>query len=85
MFAKYEEMMGLLRSFSKRIYEEWASGPGQDCHFSLEQPLLQRDRESGLLRVNLCKKVGAGPGSTSSPSPGATPGLGGCLSCRGGC
>lgn len=67
MFAKYEEMMELLRSYSKRVYEEWASGPGQECHFSLEQPLLQRDSMSGLISVNLSKKVGAGLGRTSSP------------------
>ncbi|NXH39972.1 DYH17 protein, partial [Dicaeum eximium] len=57
--GKYEEMMGMLQSYSKRIYEEWASGPGQDCHFSLEQPLLQRDPESGFLSVNFSKKLAA--------------------------
>ncbi|XP_063266171.1 dynein axonemal heavy chain 17 [Prinia subflava] len=59
VYRKYEEMMGLLQSHNKRIYEEWASGPGKDCHFSLEQPLLQRDPESGLLRVNFSKKLSA--------------------------
>ncbi|NXC57105.1 DYH17 protein, partial [Aleadryas rufinucha] len=57
--GKYEEMMGLLQSYSKRIYEEWASGPGQDCHFSLEQPLLRRDPESALLSVNFSKELAA--------------------------
>ncbi|XP_030817712.1 dynein heavy chain 17, axonemal [Camarhynchus parvulus] len=57
--GKYEEMMGLLQSYSKRIYEEWASGPGKDCHFSLEQPLLQRDAESGFLSVNFSKELSA--------------------------
>uniref|UniRef100_A0A674GE64 Dynein axonemal heavy chain 17 n=1 Tax=Taeniopygia guttata TaxID=59729 RepID=A0A674GE64_TAEGU len=56
---KYEEMMGLLQHYSKRIYKEWASGPGQDCHFSLEQPLLQRDPESGLLSVNFSRELSA--------------------------
>lgn len=74
MSGKYEEMMEMLQSYSKRIYEEWARGPGQDCHFSLEQPLLQRDPESGLLHVNFSKAVGAGTGSTCTPpwgEPGA--------------
>ncbi|NWI40584.1 DYH17 protein, partial [Picathartes gymnocephalus] len=57
--GKYEEMMGLLQRYSKRIYEEWASGPGQDCHFSLEQSLLQRDPESGLLSVNFSRELSA--------------------------
>ncbi|NWV92100.1 DYH17 protein, partial [Machaerirhynchus nigripectus] len=57
--GKYEEMMGMLQSYSKRIYEEWASGPGQECHFSLEQPLLQRDPESALLSVNFSRELSA--------------------------
>lgn len=81
--GKYEEMMGLLQSYSKRIYEEWASGPGEECHFSLEQPLLRRDPESALLSVNFSREVGAGTGSTSNPSPRCEPrALGGCLRCR---
>lgn len=67
VYGKYEEMMELLQSYSKRIYSEWAKGPGQDCHFSLEQPLLQRDPESRLLRVNFSKKVSAASGNPSSP------------------
>uniref|UniRef100_A0A8C0VD33 Dynein axonemal heavy chain 17 n=1 Tax=Cyanistes caeruleus TaxID=156563 RepID=A0A8C0VD33_CYACU len=59
VFGKYEEMMGMLQRHSKSIYEEWASGPGQDCHFSLEQPLLQRDPESRLLSVNFSRKLAA--------------------------
>ncbi|NWR24818.1 DYH17 protein, partial [Emberiza fucata] len=57
--GKYEEMMALLQSYSKRIYEQWASGPGKDCHFSLEQPLLLRDPESGFLSVNFSKELAA--------------------------
>lgn len=83
--GKYEEMMELLQSYSKRIYKEWAKGPGQDCHFSLEQPLLQRDPESRLLKVNFSKKVRAGTGKPSSPSPGVSPWPRGLLSCQGCC
>uniref|UniRef100_A0A803WBL3 Dynein axonemal heavy chain 17 n=1 Tax=Ficedula albicollis TaxID=59894 RepID=A0A803WBL3_FICAL len=76
---KYEEMTGMLQSYSKGIYEEWASGPGQDCHFSLEQPLLQRDPESGLLLVNFSREVGAATGSACTPPWGSlgVPELGG--------
>ncbi|XP_005530761.1 PREDICTED: dynein heavy chain 17, axonemal [Pseudopodoces humilis] len=59
VFGKYEEMMGMLQRHSKSVYEEWASGPGQDCHFSLEQPLLLRDPESRLLSVNFSRKLAA--------------------------
>ncbi|NWW79259.1 DYH17 protein, partial [Climacteris rufus] len=57
--GKYEEMMGLLQGYSKRVYEEWARGPGQECHFSLEQPLLQRDPDSALLSVNFSRELSA--------------------------
>ncbi|NXE96762.1 DYH17 protein, partial [Menura novaehollandiae] len=56
---KYEEMMGLLQAYSKKVYGEWASGAGQDCHFSLEQPLLQRDPDSALLSVNFSRELSA--------------------------
>lgn len=78
MFRKYEEMMGMLQRYSQSVYEEWARGPGQDCHFSLEQPLLRRDLDSGLLHVNFSREVGAGTGSTCPPlwgDPGAAVGL----------
>ncbi|NWI54818.1 DYH17 protein, partial [Calyptomena viridis] len=57
--GKYEEMMGLLQGHSKRVYGEWARGPGQECHFSLEQPLLRRDPDSALLDVNFSKELAA--------------------------
>ncbi|NXU85060.1 DYH17 protein, partial [Xiphorhynchus elegans] len=59
VYGKYEEMMGLLQAYSKRVYREWASGPGQECHFSLEQPLLRRDPDSALLSVNFSKELTA--------------------------
>ncbi|NXY12732.1 DYH17 protein, partial [Atrichornis clamosus] len=57
--GKYEEMMGLLQGYSKKVYGEWAHGPGQECHFSLEQPLLKRDPDSALLSVNFSKELSA--------------------------
>ncbi|NWU85052.1 DYH17 protein, partial [Onychorhynchus coronatus] len=57
--GKYEEMMGLLQGYSKRVYGEWTSGAGKECHFSLEQPLLRRDPDSALLSVNFSKELTA--------------------------
>ncbi|KFP53735.1 Dynein heavy chain 17, axonemal, partial [Cathartes aura] len=55
--GKYEEMMGLLQGYRKKVYEEWVRGAGQDCHFSLEQPLILRDPGSSLLSVNFSKEL----------------------------
>ncbi|NXK40473.1 DYH17 protein, partial [Piprites chloris] len=57
--GKYEEMMGLLQGYSKKVYREWACGAGKECHFSLEQPLLRRDPDSALLSVNFSKELTA--------------------------
>ncbi|XP_075374780.1 dynein axonemal heavy chain 17-like [Mycteria americana] len=54
---KYEEMVGLLRGYREKVYEEWACGAGQDCHFSLEQPLIRRDPGSSFLSVNFSKEL----------------------------
>ncbi|XP_066237508.1 dynein axonemal heavy chain 17 isoform X2 [Saccopteryx leptura] len=52
VYQKYDEMMELLRSYRERIYLQWVSGVDEDCRFNLGQPLIQRDRTTGLLRVN---------------------------------
>ncbi|XP_064890245.1 dynein axonemal heavy chain 17 isoform X3 [Columba livia] len=54
---KYEEMMGLLQGYCEKVYEEWASGAGRDCRFTLEQPLICRDPESSLLSVNFSREL----------------------------
>ncbi|XP_071672368.1 dynein axonemal heavy chain 17 isoform X2 [Patagioenas fasciata] len=56
---KYEEMMGLLQGYREKAYEEWASGAGRDCRFTLEQPLICRDPDSSLLSVNFSKELAA--------------------------
>lgn len=63
---KYEEMMGLLQGYCEKVYGEWACGAGQDCHVSLERPLILRDPHSSLLTVNFSREVGAGAGSQCS-------------------
>ncbi|XP_075025374.1 dynein axonemal heavy chain 17 [Calonectris borealis] len=55
--GKFEEMVGLLQGYRKKVYEEWVHGAGQDCHFSLEQPLILRDPGSSLLSVNFSKEL----------------------------
>ncbi|XP_054249766.1 dynein axonemal heavy chain 17 [Indicator indicator] len=54
---KYEEIMGLLQDYRKKVYEEWVQGAGQNCHFNLEQPLILRDPSSLLLSVNFSKEL----------------------------
>ncbi|NXL49102.1 DYH17 protein, partial [Podilymbus podiceps] len=54
---KYEEMMGLLQGYREKVYKEWVQGAGQDCHFSLEQPLILRDPSSSLLSTNFSKEL----------------------------
>ncbi|NXA28829.1 DYH17 protein, partial [Ibidorhyncha struthersii] len=55
--GKYEEMMGLLQGYRKKVYEEWVRGVSQDCQFSLEQPLIRRDPISSVLSVNFSKEL----------------------------
>ncbi|NXC68138.1 DYH17 protein, partial [Anhinga anhinga] len=54
---KYKEMIGLLQGYREKVYEEWVCGAGQDCHFSLEQPLILRDPSSSDLSVNFSKEL----------------------------
>ncbi|XP_074778161.1 dynein axonemal heavy chain 17 [Athene noctua] len=54
---KYREVMGLLQGHREKVYEEWVCGAGQDCHFSLEQPLILRDPGSSLLSVNFSREL----------------------------
>ncbi|NXI41699.1 DYH17 protein, partial [Galbula dea] len=53
---KYEKMMGPLQDYREKVYEEWVHGAGQNCDFSLEQPLILRDTNTSLLTVNFNKE-----------------------------
>ncbi|KAJ7315905.1 hypothetical protein JRQ81_002067 [Phrynocephalus forsythii] len=57
IYGKYEEMIRLLKGYRERIYEEWISRVDKDCQFNLEQPLIQRDPETNLIRVNFSKEL----------------------------
>ncbi|XP_019398323.1 PREDICTED: dynein heavy chain 17, axonemal [Crocodylus porosus] len=54
---KYREMIRLLQNYRDQTYKEWIGQVDADCQFNLEQPLLQRDLDSMLLRVNFSKKL----------------------------
>ncbi|NXT54658.1 DYH17 protein, partial [Pluvianellus socialis] len=54
---RYKEMMALLQGYREKVYEEWVRGAGQDCQFSLEQPLILRDPVSSVLSVNFSKEL----------------------------
>lgn len=58
MHEKYREMIRLLQNYRDQTYEEWIGQVDADCQFNLEQPLLRRDLDSMLLRVNFSQKVG---------------------------
>lgn len=57
IYAKYEEMIRLLKGYREIIYEQWISRVDTDCQFNLEQPLIQRDPATKYLRVNFNKQV----------------------------
>lgn len=61
IYEKYDEMMGLLRAYREKTYQQWVAGVDQDCHFNLGQPLIRRDPVTSLLQVNFSKEVGAIP------------------------
>ncbi|XP_038597832.1 LOW QUALITY PROTEIN: dynein heavy chain 17, axonemal [Tachyglossus aculeatus] len=57
VYRKYEEMMALLWKYRERVYDEWVARVDQECHFNLEQPLMQRHKQTGLLRVNFSEEL----------------------------
>ncbi|KAL8163407.1 UNVERIFIED_CONTAM: Dynein heavy chain 17, axonemal, partial [Gekko kuhli] len=57
IYAKYEEMIRLLKGYREKIYEEWISRVDRDCQFNLEQPLIQRDPQTKYISVNFNKEL----------------------------
>ncbi|XP_077184230.1 dynein axonemal heavy chain 17 isoform X3 [Paroedura picta] len=57
IYAKYEEMIRLLKGYREKIYEEWISRVDRDCQFNLEQPLIQRDPHTNYISVNFNKEL----------------------------
>uniref|UniRef100_A0ACB8EKG7 Dynein heavy chain 17, axonemal n=1 Tax=Sphaerodactylus townsendi TaxID=933632 RepID=A0ACB8EKG7_9SAUR len=57
IYAKYEEMIRLLKGYREKIYEEWISHVDRDCQFNLEQPLILRDPHTKYISVNFNKEL----------------------------
>ncbi|KAH0629389.1 hypothetical protein JD844_011440 [Phrynosoma platyrhinos] len=57
IYGKYDEMIRLLQGYREQIYEEWIKRVDRDCQFNLEQPLIQRDPKTNLIRVNFSREL----------------------------
>uniref|UniRef100_A0A803TFH7 Dynein axonemal heavy chain 17 n=1 Tax=Anolis carolinensis TaxID=28377 RepID=A0A803TFH7_ANOCA len=57
IYEMYDEMIRLLQGYREQIYAEWIKRVDRDCQFNLEQPLIQRDPETKLIRVNFSKEL----------------------------
>lgn len=57
IYAKYEEMIRLLKGYREEIYAEWISKVDRACQFNLEQPLIHRDPQTRYISVNFNKEV----------------------------
>ncbi|VDI07166.1 dynein heavy chain, axonemal [Mytilus galloprovincialis] len=59
VFTKYEEMCGLLKQLNGETYNDWIGGVDEICAFNLKQPLITRDSETNLVKVNFDPKLTA--------------------------
>lgn len=57
VFQKYDEMVDLLNNYCVNVYSQWSAKVDIDCQISLDQPLLLRDPETNVLKVNFSKQV----------------------------
>ncbi|XP_075070448.1 dynein axonemal heavy chain 11 [Mixophyes fleayi] len=57
IYQKYMEMMTLLDQHEDLAYEKWISKVDEVCKFNLDQPLIKRNLEDGLLSVNFDPKL----------------------------
>uniref|UniRef100_A0A8C3IDJ0 Dynein axonemal heavy chain 11 n=1 Tax=Chrysemys picta bellii TaxID=8478 RepID=A0A8C3IDJ0_CHRPI len=57
VYQKYIEMLTLIDQFEEQIYCEWKSQVDEVCQFNLDQPLIKRNPENGLLSVNFDSKL----------------------------
>uniref|UniRef100_A0A8C0G3E5 Dynein axonemal heavy chain 11 n=1 Tax=Chelonoidis abingdonii TaxID=106734 RepID=A0A8C0G3E5_CHEAB len=56
VYQKYTEMLTLIDQFEEQIYCKWKSQVDEVCQFNLDQPLIKRNPENGLLSVNFDSK-----------------------------
>ncbi|KAG8573239.1 hypothetical protein GDO81_012334 [Engystomops pustulosus] len=57
IYQKYMEMMTLLDQHEDKAYEQWISKVDDICHFNLDQTLIRRNHDDGLLCVNFDPKL----------------------------
>nr|XP_018673081.1 dynein beta chain, ciliary [Ciona intestinalis] len=57
VFAKYDEMIKLLKSYEDGTYNKWQSIADDICNFNLDQPLIERDRHTNLVSVNFSPQL----------------------------
>lgn len=57
IYQKYVEMLTLLDQYEEEIYYKWKSKVDNICQFNLDQPLMKRNFQDGLLSVNFDPKV----------------------------
>uniref|UniRef100_A0AAR2IKN0 AAA+ ATPase domain-containing protein n=1 Tax=Pygocentrus nattereri TaxID=42514 RepID=A0AAR2IKN0_PYGNA len=57
---QYREMSTLLDEFEEKVYSDWCSNVEQICQLNLDQPLIRRDSDTGLLSVNFNQEVMSG-------------------------
>ncbi|EMP26627.1 Dynein heavy chain 11, axonemal [Chelonia mydas] len=57
VYQKYIEMLTLIDQYEEQIYCEWKSQVDEVCQFNLDQPLIKRNPENGLLSVNFDSKL----------------------------
>ncbi|KAL7886390.1 hypothetical protein AOLI_G00041110 [Acnodon oligacanthus] len=54
---QYREMSTLLDEFEEKVYSDWCSDVEQVCQLNLDQPLIRRDSDTGLLSVNFNQEL----------------------------
>nr|XP_029133801.1 dynein heavy chain 11, axonemal-like [Labrus bergylta] len=54
---EYMELLSLLDQYEEDIYSNWCNGLDHTCLINLNQPLLSRDTQSGLISVNFNPKL----------------------------
>lgn len=52
VYRKYDQMLGLISEFEKKIYSEWVASVDEACSFNLGQPVLLRDEYTKSISVN---------------------------------
>ncbi|KAL6489651.1 hypothetical protein MHYP_G00033920 [Metynnis hypsauchen] len=54
---QYREMSTLLDEFEEEVYSDWCGNVEQICQLNLDQPLIRRDSDTGLLSVNFNQEL----------------------------